>query len=74
MKSIKNVGASLVAQQFSICLASKRYRFDPWSGKIPHASEQLSPCATATEASALEPMLRNKGSLCNEKPMPCNGE
>ena len=23
--------------------------FDPWSGKIPHAAEQLSPCATATE-------------------------
>ena len=22
---------------------------DPWSGKIPHASRQLSPCATATE-------------------------
>ena len=23
--------------------------FDPWSGKVPHAVEQLSPCATATE-------------------------
>ena len=23
--------------------------FDPWSGKIPHAVEQLSPCATTTE-------------------------
>ena len=23
--------------------------FDPWSGKIPHAVEQLSLCATATE-------------------------
>ena len=22
---------------------------DPWSGKIPHATEQLSPFATATE-------------------------
>ena len=22
----------------------------PWSGKIPHAAEQLSPCATTTEA------------------------
>ena len=21
----------------------------PWSGKIPHAAEQLSPCATTTE-------------------------
>ena len=23
--------------------------FKPWSGKIPHAVEQLSPCATTTE-------------------------
>ena len=23
--------------------------FDPWSGKIPHAAEQLSPSATTTE-------------------------
>ena len=26
--------------------------FDPWSGKIPHAAEQLSLCATTTEARA----------------------
>ena len=25
------------------------HRFEPWSGKIPHAVEQLSPCATTTE-------------------------
>ena len=24
--------------------------FDPWSREIPHAKEQLSPCATTTEA------------------------
>ena len=24
-------------------------RFHPWSGKIPHAAEQLSPCTTSTE-------------------------
>ena len=24
--------------------------FEPWSGKIPHAAEQLSPRATTTEA------------------------
>ena len=23
--------------------------FEPWSGKIPHAAEQLSPLATTTE-------------------------
>ena len=25
------------------------HRFEPWSGKIPHAAEQLSSCATTTE-------------------------
>ena len=25
-------------------LSYKRHRFDPWSGKIPHAAEQLSLC------------------------------
>ena len=23
--------------------------FEPWAGKIPHAAEQLRPCATTTE-------------------------
>ena len=27
----------------------RRHGFEPWSGKIPHAAEQLSPCATTTE-------------------------
>ena len=32
----------------------------PQSGKIPHAAEQLGPCATITEPARLEPVLRNK--------------
>ena len=28
----------------------KGHGFDPWSGKIPHAMEQLSPVAMTTEA------------------------
>ena len=37
--------------------------FEPWSGKIPHAAEQLSPCATTTKPALLarEPQLV---SLC----------
>ena len=31
----------------------KGHRFDPWSRKIPHASEQLSPRATITEPTRL---------------------
>ena len=34
--------------------------FKPWSGKIPHAAEQLSPWATTTEPARLEPLLCNK--------------
>ena len=30
-------------------------RFEPWSGKIPHAAEQLSPCATTTEPALQSP-------------------
>ena len=43
------VRASLVAQWLRIHLPSRGPGFEPWSGKIPHAAEQLSPCATTTE-------------------------
>ena len=39
----------------------------PWSGKIPHAAEQLSPCATTTEPARLEPVLRNKRGRDGER-------
>ena len=42
-------GASLVVQWLRICLAMPGHGFDPWSRKIPHASGQLSSCATTTE-------------------------
>ena len=29
--------------------------FEPWSGRIPHAPEQLGPCATATEPELQSP-------------------
>ena len=61
--------------------------FSRWSGKIPHALEQLSPCATATEPvlwsplatqllkpKCLEPVLRNKKSHHNEKPAHCKND
>ena len=41
---------------------------EPWSGKIPHAAEQLSPCATTTEPARLEPVLRNKRGCDTERP------
>ena len=39
----------------------------PWPGKIPCAAEQISP-------QALELMLCNKRSHCNEKPAHCSEE
>ena len=50
------VGISLVVKWIRICLpmqGTRGYGFSLWSGKIPHAVEQLSPRATTTEARAL---------------------
>ena len=35
----------------------RRHRFDPWSGKTPHAAGQLSPCAAT-----VEPVLQSLGA------------
>ena len=45
--------------------------FNPWCGKIPHAAEQLSPCATTTELCALEPVSHNYWA-CALEPMSHN--
>ena len=42
--------------------------FEPWSGKIPHATEQLGPWATTTEPARLEPVLCNKRGRDSERP------
>ena len=67
----------------------RRHGFALWSGRVPHAEEQLSLIATTTETvlwsletttaeathhsfwrpRALEPMLCNKRSHCNERPV-----
>ena len=41
--------------------------FKPWSGKIPHAAEQLGPWATIAEPARLEPVLRNKRGRNSER-------
>ena len=46
----------------------RRPGFDPWSGKIPHASEQLSPC-TSTIKSVLCSLGGNYWNPCTLKPM-----
>ena len=46
----------------------RRHGFEPWSGKILHAAEPLSPCATTTEPARLEPVLRNGRGRDSERP------
>ena len=48
--------------------------FKPWSGKIPHAAEQLGPWATITEPAHLEPVLHNKRGRDSERPAQRNEE
>ena len=55
--------ASLVVQGLRIQAAMPGTRVQSWSGKIPHATEQLSPWATT-----IKPALRGLG-LQLEKPL-----
>ena len=42
--------------------------FEPWSGKIPHATERLGPWAAIAEPARLEPVLHNKRGHDSERP------
>ena len=42
--------------------------FEPWSGRIPHAAEQLGPWATVTKPARLELVLRNRRGRDSERP------
>ncbi|KAI4550071.1 hypothetical protein MJT46_018797 [Ovis ammon polii x Ovis aries] len=44
------------------------HRFDLWSGKIPHATEQGSLCARLLKPAQPEQVLHSKGSCHSEKP------
>ena len=46
----------------------RAHGFEPWSGKVPHATEQLGSWATTTEPARLEPVLRNKRGRDSERP------
>ena len=76
--------ASLVVQWLRVYLAMQVHQFDPWSGKIPHALEQLSLCTTAnkpalqslrattTKPVCLECVLCKRRRYHNKKPIRCN--
>ena len=68
-KNINNhFGASLVVQCWESACQCRGHGFEPWSGKIPHAAEQLGPWATPTEPARLEPVLRKKRGRDSERP------
>ena len=46
--------------------------YDPWSRKIPHATEQLIPCAATTETPGPRACALHKRSRGNERPVLCN--
>ena len=62
---LKLLGTSLVVQWLKSACKHIGHRFNPQSGKIP-----LNP--TTTEPEHLKPMLHNKRSHLNEKPVHCN--
>ena len=47
---IKKIGLLWRSRGREPACAHGRHRFDPWSGKIPLAKEELGPWATAAEA------------------------
>ena len=70
---------SLVAQGGESACQCRRCGFDPWSGRIPHATRQISLYATTTESmlwspwtTPTEPLCCNSWSLGTLEPMPCN--
>ena len=50
----------------------RAHGLDPWSGKIPHASEQLSPCTTATEACLPRTQAPQQEKPLQWKPIHCD--
>ena len=73
------IGDSLVVQWLRICLPMQGHGFEPWSRRIPHVAEQLSPrattpethahrsqCSTTREATAMRsPRTATKSSPCS---------
>ena len=63
LKRVKRT--SLVIQWLRIPLPMQGNGFDPWSGKIPRATEQLSPCTPTTE-----PGLSSLGAATTDADLP----
>ena len=64
--------ASLAVQWLRICCQCKGHGFEPWSRRshMPRSNQARVP--QLLKPACLEPMLHNKRSHCNEKPMRYN--
>ena len=59
-------GTALVAQWLRVHLPMHGgHRLEPWSGRIPHAAEQLGLCATAAEPELWSPQATAAGPTCH---------
>ena len=68
LKILEELGLPWWRSGWESACQCRAHGFKPWSGKIPHAAEQLGPWATITEPARLEPVLRNKSGRDNERP------
>ena len=50
-----------MGQWLGICLPGQGCGFSPWSGKIPRATGELSPCAVTTEPAFPRPCAPQQG-------------
>ena len=65
---IKTIGLPWWRRGWESACQCRGHGCEPWSGKIPHAAEQLSPWATTTELARLELVLRNGRGHDSERP------
>ena len=65
----RNLGLPWWRSRWESACQCRGHGFEPWSGKIPHAAEQLGPWATTTEPACLEPVLHNKRGRDSERPV-----
>ena len=64
----KHLGLPWWCSAWESACQCRGHGFEPWSGKIPRATEQLGPWATTTEPARLEPALCNKRGRDSERP------
>ena len=72
--SIKETGLPWWRSGWESACQCRGHGFKPWSGRIPHAAEQLGPWATTAEPARLEPVLRNGRGRDSERPAHRNEE